>query len=442
MKKLALFFLLLPYLTWAQVNGIHFEKNLDWKTVQVNARKENKYVFIDCYATWCGPCKYMSDSIFPKQLVGDFFNKHFISISVQMDTTKNDNNYVKSWYADAHILKKIYGVESFPTYLFFAPDGHIVHREIDATEEPEQFIVKAQHALDPQKQYYTLMQLFEQGKRDSAELRELSLAARKMDQHELATGAGNEYIRIVKDVFSEDNLRYVGKITTSSKDKGFQLYLHEQTRINQIMGQDYAERKAINIIMDEDKNVIEANQRSVEGLEVVTVIAGQTIYEKPAGKTTADPPDPDWDKMFAGIKKNYGLYYADRIVKWVRIHYYNQRQMWSPYTRSIVEYLQSYPDYINAAQLNDYAYNVFNHSDDKNELNTALHWIQHIVDTNKNYKNLNAYLDTYANLLYKLGRRDEAIKFEERAIELTDAGEKEIFEQTLAKIKRGEKTWD
>jgi thiol:disulfide interchange protein len=37
--------------------GIQFVHNLSWQEILQKARAENKYVFVDCYATWCGPCK-------------------------------------------------------------------------------------------------------------------------------------------------------------------------------------------------------------------------------------------------------------------------------------------------------------------------------------------------------------------------------------------------
>ncbi len=47
-----------------------------------------------------------------------------------------------------------------------------------------------------------------------------------------------------------------------------------------------------------------------------------------------------------------------------------------------------------------------------------------------------AFMDTYANLLYKLGRKDEAIKWEEKALALCPEKEKKAFEATLIKMKR------
>ena len=48
------------------------------------------------------------------------------------------------------------------------------------------------------------------------------------------------------------------------------------------------------------------------------------------------------------------------------------------------------------------------------------------------------YLDTYANLLYKAGRVNEAISTQKRAVNLSNGNE--LLKQTLEKMERGEKT--
>ena len=50
-------------------------------------------------------------------------------------------------------------------------------------------------------------------------------------------------------------------------------------------------------------------------------------------------------------------------------------------------------------------------------------------------------MDTYANLLYKLGQIDEAITWETKAIDMVSESEKKDYSETLIKIKSGEKTW-
>ena len=42
-------------------------------------------VFLDCYTTWCGPCRNMSENIFPQKAAGDYFNSKFINIKIDME---------------------------------------------------------------------------------------------------------------------------------------------------------------------------------------------------------------------------------------------------------------------------------------------------------------------------------------------------------------------
>ena len=51
------------------------------------------------------------------------------------------------------------------------------------------------------------------------------------------------------------------------------------------------------------------------------------------------------------------------------------------------------------------------------------------------------FIDTYANLLYKLNRKEEAIETEIQAMNLAPAAEKSNYQETIDKMKKGEKTW-
>ena len=55
--------------TIAQENnkGIVFAEGLSWETVLQKAKQENKYIFMDCYTTWCGPCKMLAKNVFPRE---------------------------------------------------------------------------------------------------------------------------------------------------------------------------------------------------------------------------------------------------------------------------------------------------------------------------------------------------------------------------------------
>jgi len=44
------------------------------------AKAKNKLIFMDAYASWCGPCKWMSSTVFTTKEVGDFHNANFINL--------------------------------------------------------------------------------------------------------------------------------------------------------------------------------------------------------------------------------------------------------------------------------------------------------------------------------------------------------------------------
>ncbi|MEP6467103.1 MAG: thioredoxin family protein [Parafilimonas sp.] len=61
--------------------GIDFIED-DWAQALKAAKDQNKLVFVDIYATWCGPCKMLKQYTFSDSLVSDFFNKNFINVSI------------------------------------------------------------------------------------------------------------------------------------------------------------------------------------------------------------------------------------------------------------------------------------------------------------------------------------------------------------------------
>lgn len=67
--------------------GIQFFEG-SWDEALALAQKENKLIFLDVYATWCGPCKVLKAKTFPDAEAGRYFNEHFINVS--LDGEKGD----------------------------------------------------------------------------------------------------------------------------------------------------------------------------------------------------------------------------------------------------------------------------------------------------------------------------------------------------------------
>ena len=68
----------------ADSGGIEFIES-SWTKALEKAKKENKLIFLDAYAEWCGPCKQLKRNTFTKKKAGDFFNKHFVNVAIDME---------------------------------------------------------------------------------------------------------------------------------------------------------------------------------------------------------------------------------------------------------------------------------------------------------------------------------------------------------------------
>ena len=113
MKAIYLFLCLNFIAFFAQGQGIAFFEG-NYETALAKAKQEGKLLFVDFYATWCGPCKQMAQNEFPKKEVGDYFNKHFVAI--QLDAEQSANR---------EIVKRC-KIKAYPTLAIFDGDGKIL----------------------------------------------------------------------------------------------------------------------------------------------------------------------------------------------------------------------------------------------------------------------------------------------------------------------------
>lgn len=415
MKKLFLL-LLLPALAQAGVQaqsepqadtGVHFEHGLSWADVQAKAKAENKYIFMDCFTTWCGPCRYMSTTIFPQKETGDYMNDKFVSVAVQLDTTAKDAPAVKAWYADGHDLAAKYGIRAYPTYMIFAPDGRPVHRLVGSRLDAKTFIKDLATAFDSTQQYYTLLEEYNNGRRDTAFLHRMAMGC--LNAYDVSNGqkVAADWLGTQDDHFTRDALYLEDMYTRRSDDKYFTVFTDHAGEVDKVLGPGVAEQKVRSVYM-------------MEGLN-----------RKPG-----DNRPPDWKALHRKIAARMPAA-ADELTERIKIDYYQRRSDWPNFQKAIVTYMKSYGGHMSDAELNQIAWGVFQKCPDMSCVSDVLNWSKRLKDNKEP-----AFMDTYANILYKLGKKDEAIALETRAADMAAAGEKAGYEATIEKMKKGEKTWD
>lgn len=384
----------------AQKAGIQFEEGLSWDSVKAKAKQEGKYIFVDCYATWCGPCKLMDKETYPDSGLGEFMNPLFVSVKAQMDSTKNDNSEVQSWYGAVHELKTRYHIDAFPTYLFFSPDGVLVNKAIGACKA-NGFVRLALDARQTENQTYIQLEKFKRGELADASVPSLINNLENAGDHEQAILVAQTYIhnyllKLPKDLlFKKDNIRLLGKYLKSSKDEGFSVFYRYPKLVDKVVGNDYDKSVLWTVILREDVN---------------PKLYKDNVKRQPL--TTR----PDWTAIAKPIQEKFGEKTAEGVILYARIKWYKQQKDWTELVKASLEQLEKFGPDADLNSLNNTLYNVFfEHSSNKNVLTKAIQWQKLVLDK---YPDEPDYIDTYANLLYKLGRKDEAIDWEIKALNL------------------------
>jgi len=412
MRKLSFLVLFCSFavIAIAQEKGMHFEHNTSWEKVLAKAKAENKFIFVDCFTTWCGPCKMMSNNIFPLEEVGSFYNKNFINIKIQLDTTKNDNDEVKSWFAAGKEIATKYNVQAFPTYLMFDPSGQIVHRAVGSSDA-KAFIAKGADAINPDKQYYGLKRQYEAGNRNEAFLYNMSMAASDAYDMAFAKKVSQEYLLTQKDLYTKENLEMIKKFTGSSKDPGFALLLNNGEKADAVLG------------------------KGESGKVVRQIILREEVYPKLGLKSTTPP---NWDDIEKTLKNKYPLH-ANEVMLYSKVVYAQQKGNWNDFGPAVVAYMKLYGEHASSEQMNSFAWNIFENCDDMACVESALEWSKKSFAKTNNHM----FMDTYANLLYKSGKKKEAIEWETKAKDhaIKAGADAKDYTATLEKMEKGEKTW-
>ena len=419
-------------------SGIQWTSGLSWSELRKKAHDENKYIFLDCFATWCHPCKVMDKNVYPNDTIGRLMNTDFICVRVQMDSTKNDNEEIREWYKTVKALKNEYAINSMPTLLFFRPDGKIVHKKVGG-QNVKQFISLITNVTDPENQYYTLVDKYRRGTLDYARMPVLARMAHSVDERDFAAEVARIYMvnYLNQDehrFFIKENQQFIYDFSFAmlrSSDRLFKLYLQQPAKMDTVIGKSGKSQLIVEYVITKEEISPVMNLSKEEGRE------------------------PAWSIVANQIEKKYGVIYAERLTVNAKLKFYKSQKDWPHYARFLVQKVEmekkiGAPELENAALLNSDAWNIFLYSNRKSDLKKALNWSKRSLQlVNRVSYNVAPYMDTQANILYKLRRVQEAIKLEEEVVRrITIDAEKyafikssiEGYRKTLQKMKNGEPT--
>ncbi len=372
----------------AQNRSIQFAFG-SWDEVKLKAQKESKIIFVDAFTTWCGPCKWLAKNVFTNDTVADFYNSNFINVSIDMEKGQGIE------------LAKQWAVKAYPTLLFIASNGEVLHRACGSMEVAK-FVQLGKDALNTETQFATAQKKYESGK---ADIKFLAAYVLQLQDNCMAFQKERDaYFSTQKeaDLLSNQNWEIIRRTLKDIDSREFKYVESHQADFSKLY-----DAKMVN--------------------ETIDVIYESALIA-PIRKDSLD----NFNSLRAKVLQRNTLA-AKKAVANADMAYFKKKKDWDNYIKSTERYIADFEPQ-NWNLLNSTAWTLFENISDKKQLESALNLAKKSVLLNENGANI----DTYANLLFKSGDKKSAVEYEKKAIELAkkdgDEGLAKELEETLKKF--------
>jgi len=396
MKKTVLLFLVIFSISlYAQEKGIRFSKDSLLSEALARSKKEGKLVFIDCYTSWCGPCKYLAKEIFPQEEVGNYYNSHFINLSFDME--KGEGIKIRTKYA----------VQAFPTLLFINAEGETVHVGVGAIDA-NALIELGKTAMDDTR---NLLSISKKMKAGDKSVQTLLLYLKNNNYAADKEALVNNYFKTAtdEDKLSKDAWDLFQNYINDIDNDQFQYFLKHRSGYEQKFGKKEVDNK---------------------------IISGFASYQQ---KYRADP------QKAASVKSIDPVLYSKYVVlndfmkvAWEQRTQKDDKGKWDNYITKAKEVISS--DCIESMSVNDICWNIYENYrkfNDTATLKLAKEWQEKVL---KALPNNHPVHDTYAHILFDLGYVKEAVEHEESAIktatEMNSTQDLKFYKDEIEKFRK------
>ena len=382
-KTLTALFLLIFLLSFAQ-ESINFD-NSNFKEILAKAKREKKLVFLDAFASWCGPCKLMEKNVFPLPAVKEYYNANFINARFDMEK------------GEGREIAQKYQVRSYPSYLFLNGDGEVVMKSYGYMGEKD-FIEIAKEANNPLLLKGSAKELFEKGESDPAFLLNMMRQNVQTD-YDLAKKVSERYFKVMaKEELSRDDIGMLLYFVKSVNDPNYQVFKDRKANIVKEMSEDIYNQFDVNIKISK---VME------NSLDQNTGIINDEYFYKNAVPLV-------------------GQAEAETALNRMKVIYYPNVGNFKDYEKAALIYYKNADDF-NPEELLKAAWLFSEHVDNKSSLKKAEEWAEKSVMKSESAENTYILAKLYA----KNGKKDSAILFAEMSKNLADQQGKDSKSATL-----------
>jgi len=250
MKKrlyiLSLVIVALPLMLQAQVKFIEVRTMDEMEAAQKKASDQQLMLFVDVYATWCGPCKLMDSEVYTDPDVAEYMNANFVCVRMDGET-----DYGRI-YAAAQEL------QGYPCMFIFSRNGEPVSRVVGFTPA-EELVSSLKGTVEGYKVIRGYQAKYQRGTLEVEEFAAYIDAVREMGNQKEAEKLAGEYMeQIMEEKLSDSDIRVVA-FHMDMEDKWWTDFSANPDRLRRVLGDDYmlAMEKIYNATLvkavDEDK---------------------------------------------------------------------------------------------------------------------------------------------------------------------------------------------
>lgn len=211
---------------YSQVKFIEVVTFEDMEAARKKADDGMLMLFVDVYATWCGPCKMMDRDVYTDPAVADYMNANFVNVRMDGET-----DFGRKYAAEQRL-------EGYPSMFVFSDEGDHVSTLV-GYKPAETLVPELKKLVDSYAEFKRYRKQYADSTLTHESFADYITVVREMGNEEEAERLAGEYIKQqMGETLSNSDIRVVAYFMDLD-DPWWPQFTTDPERIKAVLGKDY-----------------------------------------------------------------------------------------------------------------------------------------------------------------------------------------------------------